>query len=324
MKSLNLNPPGLAIFLVCLSCDSIPKEMTSQLSGPIDSTGRLVYIGPGETVRSRPFVVHEDGSDPQPLVEDGADYQDPTFSPDGRSVAIASNRSGQWNIHVLNVGTLGLGVVATSETIDFEPTFSPDGRKIAFQRQLTNDLDWEIFVMNIDGSGVRNLTESVGPDRRPAWSPDGSRIAYQAGERLDQEIWLMEPDGRNKLQLTPFRTGVSGAPSWSPDGSVIVFESSEHQGDVSPLAFVQYDMYLVNIDGSSLRRFSEFSNPTRSIRFPNWSPGGDKMAFELRDIGGAFGTRSTIWILDTLTGESTQIPTPGTAGSPAWSPLTSP
>ena len=317
-----INRQGFRYILLSLACacGSIREPLSGPL-GPVSSTNRLAYVGLSENVRLRLFLIGEDGTDPVAVVEDGEDYDDPDFAPDGRSLVVSSNRSGFWNLYLLNLETLELSHLLPSEFTDLSPSFSPDGQKIAFQRHLTNDLDWDIFVVNIDGTGLGNLTSSPGPDRQPAWSPDGTRIAFSSGERLEQEIWLVDSDGGNSVQLTPSRPGISGAPSWSPDGTRILFESSEHQGDVSASFFVEYDLYTIAADGTDLRRYGEFSGFGVSARLPAWSPGGDRIAIEVRELGGIFGSRYSIWILNTSTDELFRLPTGGTARKPVWSPL---
>lgn len=313
---------ALAAGLAVSTCNSIPEPPTG-VSGTVDSTDRLAYVGLSEAVRFRLFIIDEDGSNPVPIVDDGADFQDPRFSPSGREIAVGSNRDGFWDIFVVDLDDLSLRNLTNSTHTDLAPTWSPDGKQIAFQRLLDNALDWEIFVMNADGTNVRNLTRSGGPDRRPAWSPDGTRIAYSSGERLSQEIWVIDADGGNARSLTPRRPGISGSPAWSPDGSQVAFESSAHQGDVSPAFFVEYDIYVINADGTDLRRIDEFSGPARSARYPAWSPDGNRLAFEIREVGGTFGaSRFRIWVLDTSEDTLVEIPTGGTARAPAWSPLT--
>ena len=58
----------------------------------------------------------------------------------------------------------------------------------------------------------------------PLWSPRGDLIAFvqfpQKGET--SHIWIMDPQGGNKAQLTTDNTGHS-TPSWSPDGEWIIY-----------------------------------------------------------------------------------------------------
>jgi Tol biopolymer transport system component len=303
------------------ACQDIPETAIGP-TAPIASRNRIAYVGLSEDIRFSLFMVGQDGSNPFPLVEQGSDFQDPEFAPDGRSLVLTSNRMGNWDIHLIDLETLSLTSLAAGLFTDVQPSFSPDGNRIAFQRQTGTDLDWDIFVMNVDGTEIRNLTNSVGPDRRPTWSPDGSRIAYQSGERLDQEIWVIDSDGENRSQLTPSRPGMSGSPTWSPDGAFVLFESSEHQGDVSPTIQILYDLYVVSADGSGLRRLTEFSSPNRSVRFPAWAPSGIRIVFEVSESDQTFGaSRFRIWKLDTETGVVKQLETPGTARTPVWSPV---
>ncbi|MCL5986908.1 MAG: hypothetical protein M1371_10175 [Actinobacteria bacterium] len=36
----------------------------------------------------------------------------------------------------------------------------------------------------------------------PAWSPDGSKIVFGSGSKSKGEIWVMNADGSNKINLT--------------------------------------------------------------------------------------------------------------------------
>jgi dipeptidyl aminopeptidase/acylaminoacyl peptidase len=62
-----------------------------------------------------------------------------------------------------------------------------------------------------------------GLDVSPAWSPDGSRIAFSS-ERSGGDVYLMDPDGSNLVQLTD-TPGYDGGPAWSSDGRFLLFAS---------------------------------------------------------------------------------------------------
>lgn len=56
-----------------------------------------------------------------------------------------------------------------------------------------------------------------------AWSPDGSRIAFTS----DFDIWLVNPDGTDAVQLTHVKDGrTASSPRWSPDGTRIAYEQN--------------------------------------------------------------------------------------------------
>ena len=89
---------------------------------------------------------------------EASDFDDPTLSPDGRTIALSSNRIRFWNLHLLHLETLELSALTTAEETDLHPIFFPGGRWIASQRQEGGDLDWD--VINVDGTCLRNLTQT--------------------------------------------------------------------------------------------------------------------------------------------------------------------
>lgn len=157
---------------------------------------------------------------------------------------------------------------------DYMPVWSPDGARIAFQSDRDGQLD--IFVMNADGSGRTNLTEHPAVDGgQPAlgagasnitWSPDGERIAFVTERDGDSEIYVMDADGANPINLTN-HPGFDASPSWSPDGGQIVFESSRD---------LDSEVYLMNADGSNPVNLTNRPGPDGQ---PAWSPDGAHIAY---------------------------------------------
>ena len=99
-------------------------------------------------------------------------------------------------------------------------------------------------------------------------SADSTYIIYTEepdSNSFNGNIWRMRPDGTDKTQLT-FAT-LDIEPVWSPDGEKIVFYS---------LLSGNYDIWLMNEDGSSLDRLTD--HPAGDYN-PSWSPDGDYILF---------------------------------------------
>jgi dipeptidyl aminopeptidase/acylaminoacyl peptidase len=148
----------------------------------------------------------------------------PAWSPDSRTVALVSGNgvggSDIWLVPVRGDGVERRLVGGGWETRS--PAFSPDGSSVAFISGEAGALD--IWIVPASGGDARRLTEATNPRDEPRWapqwSPDGAWIAYissRSGERNNDDLWLVSPDGEHHRQLT---TGlmVNTDAAWSPDG----------------------------------------------------------------------------------------------------------
>ena len=80
-----------------------------------------------------------------------------------------------------------------------------------------------------------------------AEAPATSKIAFSSWRGRNLDIYLMNPDGSEEVQLTHHRRRDAG-PKWSPTGEQILFDSDQ---DGAP---GDWDLYLMNADGSNVRR----------------------------------------------------------------------
>lgn len=142
-----------------------------------------------------------------------------------------------------------------------------------------------------------------------------SQLAYVSDHTGMPQIFIMNSDGSNPLQITNLTFGAC-QPSWSPDGERLVFTSpcSQRQDD-----YPGANLYIINSDGSNLTLLETGAEGNFD---PAWSPDGTRIAFtSLRD-----GSRQ-IYVLTLgnnqvtrLTGVSRDVRLPDWSMQPAWSP----
>jgi dipeptidyl aminopeptidase/acylaminoacyl peptidase len=131
------------------------------------------------------------------------DEQNPTWSPDGKWIAFASNRSenpdlnvDRWDIFIIPIDGGDFLKINAPVGEKYQPSFSPDGKWIAYLG-AEGEGQWyknaSLWVAPVDGSkAARNLTEKydihvdsstindVGSPEKmsPTWSKDGKRIYF--------------------------------------------------------------------------------------------------------------------------------------------------
>jgi dipeptidyl aminopeptidase/acylaminoacyl peptidase len=161
------------------------------------------------------FLLPSEGGMPRLLTPGTTRFRDvaPTWAPDSRQIAYASDTSGHSNIKVVDIQT-GAQKTFVAGTVDsLQPRWSPDGSDIAYVRN--EDSRMNVWVSSVQGSG-RNLKVSDRdgvnggydfPDTAPRgkieWSPDGKRIAFTHSDPArPSDVWIANIDGSRSIQLT--------------------------------------------------------------------------------------------------------------------------
>jgi Tol biopolymer transport system component len=188
-------------------------------------------------------------------------------------VAFASDRRRNVDLYLLELPGGQLRRLTSGPAADLSPAWAPDGRRLAFRSD--RDGNDEVYVMNADGSRQRNLTRNPASDYSPAWSPDGRRIAF-ATARADptgNDLWLMDADGTHPRPLVQ-QDGIDEYPVWSRDGSRLAFGCT--LGRVLPSQVGDFEVCVVNADGSGLRRITDAAGISAA---GGWSPDGRRVVF---------------------------------------------
>ncbi|MGA2076310.1 MAG: protein kinase [Terriglobia bacterium] len=180
----------------------------------------------------RPFkiyIVSVDGGIPQPATPEGQNECDPTWAPDGNSLAfgdfVGVESSGTKAIHVLDIQSQRVTTLPGSEGL-FAPRWSPDGRYIVAQ-----PIDQQkLFLFDVKN---QKWSEFVGlPAGYYSWSRDGKFVyfdIFSANESTNEPAIYRVRVADRKVErvagLKGYRRAMSSLGAWmglAPDDSPMV------------------------------------------------------------------------------------------------------
>jgi Tol biopolymer transport system component len=217
------------------------------------------------------YLVNDNGAGLIRLMTDRTDLE-PAWSPDGSRIALRSNLPGSTGpgtngeILLMNPDGSGLtNITNDPEAFDIMPAWAPGGEQLVYARITLATGATELYTINADGTARTRVTDGW----HPHWAPDASRIVFvdTVGPNRS-DLYLVHPDGSNRVNLLSTPGVTEEEPVWSPDGSKIAFASD---------ASGRFEIYVVETDGTALVQLT--SSPAGERRDPAWSPDGARIAY---------------------------------------------
>jgi Tol biopolymer transport system component len=155
------------------------------------------------------------------------------YSPDGKKIVFASNRSGNMEVWICDADGSS-PVQVTSTGYSGAPRWSPDSQRIAFDSNVSGH--WQIYTVSARGGQARRMTNGPTNDTRPSWSHDGKWIYFGSDRSVGGwQIWKVPAGGGEPVQVT---TKGGYNPFESEDGKTIYHTTNS---PTSPLWSVPAD-----------------------------------------------------------------------------------
>jgi Tol biopolymer transport system component len=191
---------------------------------------------------------------------------------------------------------------------------------IAFMKVDTDGFE-QTWVANKDLSNQVKLTNESADSGWAVWKPGGAKLAFESN-RADpdptdsdfiNDIFTMNPDGTGIVKLT-HSEDVSDAAEWSPDGSQIAFGSDRRN------SAWRREIYVMDADGTNVRRVSTLPEKAEFDTAPRFSPDGRRLVFT-RYINEDIPIRAALFTVGVDGGGLKQLtPWGNGAGDADWSP----
>ena len=153
----------------------------------------------------------------------GANDRGIGWSPDGKTIAFISDKSGEDEIYIIpEEGGEAVKITTNADTWKYDLVWSPDSKKIAWSDKMQR-----LQYIDVATKKVTVVAESRDGELRDfAWSPDSRWIAYTLPVYNASSIIMAYELANGKAHEVTSAWYDAGSPSFSPDGKYLYFTSS--------------------------------------------------------------------------------------------------
>lgn len=179
----------------------------------------------------------------------------PVWSPDGKQIAFASDRYGNFDIFVMPANGGAARRLTTHSTGELPSAFTPDGNYVLFSASIQDPASSALFptsamteLYQVPVAGGRTEQVLGTPAEAVCFDKSGKRFLYQDRKGFEDEwrkhhtssitrdIWLYDTQTGKHSNLTQ-RAGEDRNPVVAPDGQTVYFLSERNGGTFNVYSF---------------------------------------------------------------------------------------
>lgn len=180
------------------------------------------------------------------------------WSPDGTKIIFGGGDRGQRANSIVDLATKEVRPIALPTT-EIVWDWSPDGKEVLTisDSQPERNQPRQIRRANLDGTELVRLTDGLTDGICPRFSPDGRKVLFSSTRTRRAQVFVMDRDGKNVLQLTSNHDRSTNCACWSPDGKEVLcrlwkFGPVDENGN-GPISDAH--LILMNADGTEPKEF---------------------------------------------------------------------
>lgn len=250
------------------------------------------------------YTVPSSGGNASPLTQHVARDFSPVWSPDGSTIAFASNRHGNYDLYTVSANGGSPTRITFHSNDDIPSSFTPDGTAVIFSatRQdpvasldIPNRRMGELYQVPVKGGRVSRVFGT--PAEQVDFPPNGNRFLYHDRKGYEdtwrkhhqssvtRDIWLYDPKKKSHRKLTDF-PGEDRNPVWINNKQFLYL--SEQSGT--------FNVWQGNATGRlDPKQITSFDK--HPVRFLSRSNNGKL----------AFGFHGRLFVMDSLKSEPRQL-----------------
>jgi len=248
-----------------------------------------------------------DGSNPLRLTDEPTSEDQPTWSPDGKTIVYRKLVGKSFDLWLMDADGKNQRPLLVDPAHDEKtPAFSRDGKKVVFFSNR-DGIRWNLYSIDVETREITRLTAEPVEDKHPQFLPDGRvvfhssrnapHVTLEGGEALEvMNLWILDPATGKIAQLTS--SGGLGSPdglrdnrhAWvSPDGRFIAYHSNVIEPRRSaPGVYTKKHRELCIITADGKHHVYLTSGDHRNFKHPSWSADGRGLYFVFKEKGHAW------------------------------------